>query len=155
MSAQQREVPAADDPIVAPLCAIFRRFLKKHGLKFTAERALILDAVLEKDGLFEADELLYEMRAADHRVSKATIYRTLRHMVEAGLVREVFLDSKLSHYQMTYGRKPMDCLVNPETEEVVEFYSPELVELRDKICEEHGLEPMGHRLVIYGLKKRK
>jgi O-methyltransferase involved in polyketide biosynthesis len=26
---------------------------------------------------------------------------------------------------------------------------PELVELRDRICRERGLEPKGHRLVIY------
>jgi Fur family transcriptional regulator, ferric uptake regulator len=141
------------DTIVAPLCAIFRRFLKKRGLKFTSERAMILDAVLEKEGLFEAEQLLYEMRQADHRVSKATIYRTLKHLVEAGIIREVFLDSKQAHYQMTYGRKPMDYLVNAGTDEVTEFYSPELIELRKKICDQHGLDPIGHRMVIYGVKK--
>src|SRR5687767_15062660 len=145
---------AGDDIIVAPLCAIFRRFLKKRGLKFTSERAMILDAVLAKEGLFEADQLLYEMRQADHRVSKATIYRTLKHLVEAGIIREVFLDSKQAHYQMTYGRKPMDYLVNTETDEVIEFFSPEMVELRDKICRDRGLEPIGHRLVVYGVKKK-
>lgn len=142
------------DLIVAPLCAIFRRFLKKRGLKFTSERAMILDAVLEKEGLFEAEQLLYEMRQADHRVSKATIYRTLKHLVEAGIIREVFLDSKQAHYQMTYGRNPMDYLVNTETDEATEFYSPELIELRQKICEQYGLDPIGHRMVIYGVKKR-
>jgi Fur family transcriptional regulator, ferric uptake regulator len=148
------QTPAApDDVIVAPLCAIFRRFLKRRGLKFTSERAMILDAVLEKDGLFEADQLLYEMRQAGHRVSKATIYRALKHLVEAGIVREVFLDSKLAHYQMTYGRKPMDCLVNTETDEVIEFYSPELIELRNRICRQQGLDPIAHRMVIYGVKK--
>src|ERR1041385_2763927 len=109
-SSTKLDVQAAGEEaaIVAPLCAIFRRFLKKRGLKFTSERAMILDAVLEKVGLFEAEQLLYEMRQTDHRVSKATIYRTLHHLVEAGIIREVFLDSKQAHYQMTYGRKPSD-----------------------------------------------
>ncbi len=142
-----------EDTIIAPLCSIFRRFLKKRGLKFTSERAMILDTVLAKKGLFEAEQLLYEMRQQDHRVSKATIYRTLHHLVEAGIIREVFLDSKQAHYQMTYGRKQTDHLVNTETDEVVEFYTPELVELRKRICEEHGLEPIGHRLIIYGIPK--
>lgn len=146
---------ATPDPkpiaIVAPLCSIFRRFLKKHGLKFTAERAMILDSVLSKPGLFEADQLLYEMRNEGHRVSKATIYRTLKHLVEAGIIREVLIDAKQAHYQMVYGRKPTDHIVNTETNEVIEFHSPELVALRKKICAAHGLTPMGHRLLIFAV----
>ncbi|MBI1369351.1 MAG: transcriptional repressor [Planctomycetes bacterium] len=143
---------AGDALIVAPLCSIFRRFLKKRGLKFTSERAMILDAVLAKDGLFEAEQLMFEMHAAGHHVSKATIYRTIKHLVEAGIIQEVLLDSKLAHYQLIYGRKPTDHLVNMDTDEVIEFHSPELEALRDQICREHGLEPAGHRLIIYGVK---
>jgi len=146
--------PAGDDTIVAPLCSIFRRFLKRQGLKFTTERAQILDHVLSKEHLFEAEALMYEMREAGHRVSKATIYRTLKHLVEAGIIREVLLDSKQSHYQMVYGRKPTDHLVDFESDEVIEFYSPELIALRDRICREHGLDPVGHRFVIYGVKPK-
>lgn len=138
--------------ILMPLCSIFRRFLKKRGLKFTSERAQILDAVLAKEGLFEAEQLLFEMRTAGHRVSKATIYRTLKHLVESGIIREVLLDSKQAHYQMVYGKKPTDHLVNLSTDEVVEIYCPELVALREKICKEHGLDPVGHRFLIYALK---
>jgi Fur family ferric uptake transcriptional regulator len=144
--------PAQDNPpIVQPLCAIFRRFLKKRGLKFTAERAAILDAVLEKDGVFEVDELLFEMHQAGHRVSKATIYRTIKHLVEAGIIQEVLLDSKQAHYQLIYGRKPMDHLVCVETGKVIEFFDPAIIKLRDRIAEEHGFNPAGHRFLIYGI----
>ena len=40
------------------MCAIFRRYLHGKKLKFTPERAMILDAVLRKTGLFEAERLL-------------------------------------------------------------------------------------------------
>ena len=143
----------SEDMIVAPLCSIFRRFLKKRGLKFTAERAKILDAVLTKEGLFEAEQLMYEMHAEGHRVSKATIYRTIKHLVEAGIIREVLLDSKQAHYQMVYGRKPIDHLVNVATDEVIDFHAPELMELRERICREHGLDPVGHRFLIYAVKR--
>ncbi len=144
----------ADEPqIVQPLCAIFRRFLKKRGLKFTTERALILDAVLSKDAVFEVDQLLYEMHQEGQNVSKATIYRTIKHLVEAGIIQEVLLDSRQAHYQLVYGRRHTDHIVNVDTDEMVEFHSEELTALRDKICREHGLEPVGHRLLIYGTRK--
>jgi Fur family ferric uptake transcriptional regulator len=140
---------ATDSPITVPLCSIFRRFLKRRGLKFTSERAMILDAVLSKEGLFEAEQLLFEMRSGGLRVSKATIYRTIKHLVEAGIIREVLLDSKQAHYQMVYGRKQTDHLVNVETQQVLEFHAPELVALRERMAREHGLDAISHRFIIY------
>jgi Fur family ferric uptake transcriptional regulator len=142
----------SESAIQMPLCSIFRRFLKKRGLKFTSERAQILDSVMAKEGLFEAEQLLFEMRTAGHRVSKATIYRTIKHLVESGIIREVLLDSKQAHYQMVYGKKPSDHLVNLSTDEVVEIYCPELAAIRDKVCRERGLEPVGHRFLIYAVR---
>ncbi len=137
--------------MIMPMCAIFRRFLKRQGLKFTTERALILDAVLSKSGVFEADELLQEMREADHRVSKATIYRTLKHLLEANIIAEVLIDSRQAHYRLSFGKEPMGHLVCVETNQIIEFSANELTKLRDQLCKQHGFEPVSHRFVIYGI----
>ncbi len=146
-------VPASviDQPIHLPMCAIFRRFLKKRGLKFTPERAKTLDVVLTKHGVFEADELLFEIRAAGHRVSKATIYRTLKHLLEAGLITEVLIDSRQSHYRLSINKEPKGHLVCLESNRIIEFSSDELTAIRDRICEKHGFEPVSHSFVIYGV----
>lgn len=142
-----------EEPLIQPVCAIFRRFLKGQGLKFTAERARILDSVLSKPGVFEADELLYEMRHDGRRVSKATIYRTLKHLLESKIITEVLIDSKQAHYQLSIGREPKGFLVCVETHRIIEFNAPELTEVRDRICREHGFEPASHQFVIYGVIK--
>lgn len=139
-----------DFTFIPPMCAIFRRFLKRKGLKFTTERALILDTVLGKDGVFEADELLTEMRDAEHRVSKATIYRTLKHLLESKIIQEVLIDSTRAHYQLAFGQKPTGHLVCLETNQIIEFPTEQLDKLMNKICKEHGYEPLSHRFVIYG-----
>ncbi|WP_432800155.1 Fur family transcriptional regulator [Poriferisphaera sp. WC338] len=141
----------ADNDIVLPVCAIFRRFLKKQGLKFTTERAMILDAVLAKQEVFEADQLLAEMRDADHRVSKATIYRTLKHLLESKIITEVLIDSRQAHYRTTFGREPKGHLVCMETNQIIEFPTNELSAIADKIARENGFEPVSHRFVIYGV----
>lgn len=137
--------------VAAPMCAIFRRFLKRQGLKFTPERAKILNAVLAKEGVFEADQLLHEMRLADTRVSKATIYRTLKHLLEANIISEVLIDAKQAHYRLSFGRETKAHLVCVESNEIIEFSAPQLAELRDQICKEYGYEPLSHRFVIYGI----
>ncbi len=141
----------ADDQLIMPLCAIFRRFLKRQGLKFTTERAKILDAVLAKPGIFEADELLQEMRAADQRVSKATIYRTLKHLMEAKIISEVLIDSRQAHYRLSFGKEPKGHLVCVETNQIIEFSAAELTDMRNRLCKEHGFDPVSHRFVIYGI----
>ncbi len=144
---------AADDQMILPVCAIFRRFLKRQGLKFTTERALILNAVLSKNGVFEADELLFEMRTANTRVSKATIYRTLKHLLEARIICEVLIDSRQAHYQLAFGRQTTGHLVCPETNQIIEFPTDELDQLVKRICDKHGFELVSHRFVIYGVSR--
>ncbi len=85
---------------MAPLCAVFRRYLKSQNLKYTPERADILNAIIERDDVFEVDELLMDMRERGHRVSKATIYRTIKLLQEAGIITQALFDSKQAHYRL-------------------------------------------------------
>ena len=144
-------MPDSTDGIMIPLCAVFRRFLKKQGLKFTPERALVLDAVLAQKGVFEADAVDGYLRSKGHRLGKATIYRTLKHLLDAGIIGEVLIGAKQSHYRLTFGQPARGHLVCIETGRIVEFAAPELESLRDRICAEHGFDPVSVRLVIHGV----
>jgi Fur family transcriptional regulator, ferric uptake regulator len=148
----QAQTPVVnDEPLIQPICSIFRRFLKRKGLKFTTERALILNSVLDKQEVFEADQLLEEMHAAGHEVSKATIYRTIKHLVEARIITPVLIDPNQAHYELTFGREPRGHLVCIETAQIIEFSTAELKEMTDRIAKQHGYEPMSFRFVIYGV----
>lgn len=167
--------PDLDDiRIIEPLCSVFRRKLKSEGLKYTPERAQILDEIMRRDGLdggdgrggrggdgggggggvFEAEELMASMRKKGLRVSKATIYRTIKLLAEAGIIQQVLFDSEQAHYQLAYGKRAAGLLVNVDTKQILPVELPELAAMRDRVCREHGLEPEGHRLVIYGRAKR-
>ncbi len=134
-----------------PLCAIFRRYLHGQKLKFTPERALILEAVLGKSGLFQAEALADELRTVGHHVSRATVYRTLNHLQDAGILKQVFFDNKQSYFEVVAGRQANDYLICVDTGQVIEFSSQRLRQLRDEICREHGFDPVSHQLHIYGV----
>ena len=145
--------PASPDNlgVLAPLCSVFRRYLKSQNLKYTPERADILNAVTEYDGLFEAESILGAMRKRGSVVSKATLYRTVKLLKESGIIEEVLIEGKQSHYQLIYGRNPIDSLVCLRSGQRIDVSSDEFRVLRDKICEQNGWEPVGHRVVIYGI----
>jgi len=138
--------------ILAPLCSVFRRFLKERDLRYTQERADVLDAVMATEGLFEAEGLLGQLRERTrHNVSKATVYRTLRLLQEAGIITPTLIDPKQTHYQLVYGRTPADTLICMETGSHIDLRDPAIATLRDRLAAEHGWTVKGHRFVIYGI----
>jgi len=134
-----------------PICAVFRRYLHAAKLKFTPERAVMLDVTLRKTGLFEAEQLVTDLKRAGHHVSRATIYRTLNHLHDAGILKQVFFDNKQTYYEVIAGRQTYDYLICIETGKVVEFNSEKLKKLRDEICRQHGFDPLSHQFHIYGI----
>lgn len=134
-----------------PVCAIFRRYLHGRKLKFTPERAMILDAVLRQKGLFEAEKLLSELDRLGHRASRATTYRTLSHLQDAGILKQVFFDNKQSYFEVIAGRQAYDYLICVATGRVIEFSSEKVRKLREEICREHGFSPLSHQFHIFGL----
>src|SRR6185437_183921 len=129
-------LPRRDTLPYEPVCAIFRRYLHGEKLKFTPERAMILDAVLRQTGLFEAEKLVIDLNGLGHRVSRATAYRTLSHLQDAGILKQVFFDNRQSYYEVIAGRQAYDYLICVATGRVIEFSSDKLRKLRDEICKE-------------------
>ena len=108
-----QEVPA----IFEPLCAVFRRRLKAEGQKYTPERARVLDAVIRMDGPFEAEALVEDLRSSGYRVSKATVYRTIKLMQDAGIVQRVLGGDDVPRFQLIYGTRPDDTITRVDTDE--------------------------------------
>ncbi|MGJ8637293.1 MAG: Fur family transcriptional regulator [Phycisphaerales bacterium] len=147
------KTPNANAPtsseLIDPLCAIFRRALKAENLKYTPERAQILDTIIAFDTLFEADQLLDTLKEQGHSVSKATVYRTLKLLESAGIIQHVLVDREQSHYQLAIGQTGNTLLIDTETGHIISTEVPELIELRDKICAAHGLTAQAHKLQIF------
>lgn len=136
-----------------PVCAVFRRYLHGQKLKFTPERAMILDAVLRKEGLFDAEQLVGDLKRLGHTASRATIYRTLSHLQDAGILKQVFFDNRQSYFEVIAGRAARDYLICVQTGQVIEFNSEKLRKLRDEICAEHGFEPINHQFHVFGISR--
>ena len=141
--------------IIDPLCAVFRRKLKSEGLKYTPERARVLDAIVRTEGLFEAEGLIGALRGAGMRVSKATVYRTIKLLQEAGIVQRVLFEGDQSRFQLVYGLGPSALLARLDTGEVESVQVPELIALRDRICRERGLEAKAHHFQVFAAARPK
>ncbi len=84
----------------------FTSFLSERNLRMTSERRNILQHIFAAHTHFEADDLHVRLRQAGHRISRATVYRTISLLVEAGILREVVgpPGSISTHYELVYGQ---------------------------------------------------
>ena len=132
----------------------FRKFLHARRLKYTGEREAILQTVEQFQRPFEVEELLLELRRLNLRVSRATVYRTLRHLVGAGLVNQLFFGAgKQSYYDFLGGGRGHNYVVDVETGMILPFTSPELTALCERIAKRLGYHVVGHRFQILGRRK--
>ena len=130
---------------------VFRRYLRDHGIKYTAARQKILDAVLELEDHFEAEQVLYLLRERGHQVGKATVYRTLPLLVGCGILKQVRFDVKKAYYEHAFGEGPHDHMVCRRCGRIIEFAADEVVELRTRIARRHHFHAVSHRLQLSGL----
>jgi Fur family transcriptional regulator, ferric uptake regulator len=135
----------------------FRDFLRARHLKFTVERSAILQAVQKFGRPFEAEELLLELREEPCRISKATVYRTLKHLRDAGLLNQVppppYGGGKQAHYDFVSRTDAHDHLVDLETGKMIPFSSEQVVKLRDEIARKMGFAAVSHRFQIIARRK--
>lgn len=79
-------------------------FLDRKGIKLTRERRLIFDEAMNQLGHFGAEELYLGLRRKRKLVSRATVYRTLDLLVEAGFLERISFNREGSRYERIFGR---------------------------------------------------
>lgn len=75
--------------------------LTLHGLKPTEQRVRVASVLLSAPKHLTAEQILAAVRQSGERVSKATVYNTLKVLAEHGLVRQIHLDPERSVYDST------------------------------------------------------
>ncbi|MEJ2621624.1 MAG: transcriptional repressor [Candidatus Thiodiazotropha sp.] len=74
------------------------QMMATHGVNLTRQRRVIADVLFERNQHITADQLFDMVKQTGSRVSKATVYNTLRLFAQKGLVREIFIDSTRTFY---------------------------------------------------------
>ena len=98
--------------------------LEQHGIRPTQQRIRVAEILLAAPTHMTADQLLATLREAPSRVSKATVYNTLKLFVESGLVRQIHLDPERCVYDSSIA--PHHHFQNVETGEMIDIRPDEL-----------------------------
>ncbi|WP_242356708.1 Fur family transcriptional regulator [Anaeromyxobacter sp. SG64] len=127
----------------------FERFLAGKDLRLTEARAAIVEAALAREGHYPIDELIADLKQRGIRGSKATVYRTLPLLAEAGILEPAILAGETRSYETTFGRHHHDHLRCGRCGKVVEFEFEAFEILQREVATRYGfrLESHHHELI--------
>lgn len=120
-----------------------------QGHPLTTQRRLLLELIREADGHIDAKELYRRASSKDESVSPATVYRSLNLFKQLGLVDERRLGKVRCYYEIkqTLGHQHLVC---QGCGKVIEFDSPLIRKVVDKVQREHGFKVTKAELYLEG-----
>lgn len=126
---------------------IVERHMREQGFRWTAQRRIIAEVAFGSHEHFNAEELLDMCRQADPQISRATVYRTLGMLEQAGFVAS--LDTGAiggKKYEHVLGHEHHDHIVCGDCGRIVEFHDEALEQRKSDIAKEHGFRLVSHEL---------
>lgn len=127
---------------------------RRHGCRWTAQRESIVRTAFSTHDHFTADELLLRSKKKDPRVSRATVYRTLAVLEQAGFVEGLDAGDGGRRFEHVLGHEHHDHMVCTSCGAIVEFRDPVIEERQEANARSHGFRIERHSLRLYGRCRR-
>src|SRR5262245_23045356 len=128
-------------------------FVNRHrpaGGRRSSKRETIVSTFLQQQGHLSADELVAIIRREDARISRATIYRTLQWMVDAGIARRVDFGGGTFRYEHAYRHPRHFHLICKTCHQSFEFLSSDIEAIVEEIAATRQFEAAESVVQIYG-----
>src|SRR5215510_8443870 len=130
----------------------FQALLARKNLKKTSQRELVWGILMDSKGHPSVEEIRDRLLAKGHRIGIATIYRTLKILLAAGMIRQSKLAGMTRYEAVVKEPNHLHFICNA-CKRTVEFPSSQIEDLLRKITAEHGFAERYSRYMIFGLCK--
>ena len=130
--------------------ATFVDSLRPAGSKRSSKRDFIVNVFLRQEGHLTADNLVDLIRREDQRISRATIYRTLQWMVDAGIARKVDFGEGRFRFEHSYRHPRHFHLICKSCNRSFEFLSSDIETLIEEVANARNFAPRQSVLQIHG-----
>ncbi len=128
----------------------FSDYLKKKGFKITNQRLLVAEKIFRSNHHFTVDSLTEELRDRKGEISRATIYRIVSLMVEAGNLTEYHFGQNVKYYEYVPSKKHHDHIVCLDCGLIEEFIDSGIEKVQLEIAQKHGFDLDEHSMTLYG-----
>jgi Fur family ferric uptake transcriptional regulator len=130
----------------------FREYLssRPRPQRYTEQQRDMVRYIFSRHNHFDADQLIDDMKHAGFAVSRATVYRTLNKLVDAGLLRRLDVGPR-TFYEHDYGYPQHEHLYCQHCHKMIEFQNPAIEAVIRDVCQEQNFQTAGHTFIIRGV----
>lgn len=133
-----------------PLHRKLARHMLEQGLKNTRQRQLLWELFLEAKDHVAIDDMLARAQERMPGVGYATVYRTMKLFVEAGVAHERHFGDGQTRYEPARVGEHHDHLICMVCSHIFEFEDPIIEERQQAIAAQFGLRIVSHHHDIFG-----
>ncbi|MCB9728351.1 MAG: transcriptional repressor [Deltaproteobacteria bacterium] len=131
-----------------------KEYLSANDLRLTRQRHLIAEAFFETDGHPNIDELYLRVRRRAPHIGQATVYRTLRLLVDSGLAASSRFGGAATRYEASDEDSHHDHMICTECGSITEFNNEAIERLQEEVARKHGFAMHSHKMELYGLCRK-
>jgi len=130
---------------------VFDNYLRSVGQFLTYPRKIILEIFLKMDPHISIKDLCLDVKKIDPQISQATVYRTMKLFVLAGIASENEFSDDRKLFEISHGKEHHDHMFCTNCKRVAEFHHEPVERLQEEVAREHFFVINSHRMTFFGL----
>ena len=129
--------------------------IKQKGMKYTEQREIILQILIQLDDHHNAEEIhkIVQEKYPNQKIGIATIYRTLNFLEEVQLISSIPFGKDGKKYE-TNINEHHDHLICTSCGKIIEFVDSIIETRQEQIAKEHNFIIKDHNMQLYGICDR-
>lgn len=127
----------------------FKQYLTQNKLKLTQQRILIFRVFMSGTEQVSPDDLLQGVQGIDQTISRSTVYRTVKHLHQAGIARCIHRNDGVTYYEPMGDQSCQ--MVCERCGRVIPIKNPYFECLQQETARQQGFTLYRYQNVIYGV----
>lgn len=129
----------------------FETYLQKNDSRYTTQKKLIFTEILKTKRHFEVEAFLNSLNKKNLSYSRATVYRTIKQLLDAHLIQKVSTQDGKVFYEPCKEQKQHDHIICKDCGKIFEILEPNIETFLKTYCEHLNFDIEYRSLHVYGV----
>lgn len=130
---------------------MFKAYLLEKGFRYTAQRYEIVTEIDKIRTHFEVEDFIDQLRRKKLSFSRATVYRTIKQLLEAGLIQKILTKDGKVFYERGDSHQHHDHFICNQCGKLFEVFDSGIDDILNCYADQIGFVPQYRSLHVYGV----
>ena len=128
---------------------LFNEYLSEIDSRYTPQKQAIAEEIFNRKNMFEVEEFIAEIRNGNQKFSRATVYRTIKQLLDANLLQKISTrDGKVYYEKNMPQQQQHHHLICNTCGKIFEIKEKKIEEYLEEFCKKQSFHPAYRSLHI-------